>query len=157
GISPTAASVSLLLNSSQLLARTGGAYVGRQVVTWVLRQGEATPDWLPALLTARLDREVVSTVRAAITAHEEEHSILQARAADSVEAQLQRRIKACQTAETITDDQLSELFYWGAEIYAGNTPLPLVACNGTEALNEAFGEALAGAVVDGILDDQCSA
>lgn len=157
GISPTAASVSLLLSSSQLLARTGGAYVGRQVVTWVLRQGEATPDWLPALLTARLDREVVSTVRAAITAHEEELSILQARAADSVEAQLQRRIKACQTAETITDDQLSELFYWGAEIYAGNTPLPLVACNGTEALNEAFGEALAGAVVDGILDDQCSA
>jgi len=156
GISPTAASVNLLLNSSQLLARTGGAYVGRQVVAWVLRQGEATPDWFPALLTARLDREVVSTVRAAITAHEEELSILQARAANSVEAQLQRRIKVCQTAETITDDQLSELFYWGAEIYAGNSPLPLVACNGTEALNEAFGEKLAGAVADGIVEGQCS-
>ncbi|MGJ3439368.1 hypothetical protein AAZU54_05140 [Pseudomonas sp. Je.1.5.c] len=155
GIPPSAASVSLLLNSSQLLAKTEGTYVGRQVVAWVLRQGEATPDWLPALLTARLDREVVSTVRAAITAHEVELSILQARAVDSVEAQLQRRIKACQTAETITDDQLSELFYWGAEIYSGNTPLPLVACNGTEALNEAFGETLAGVLVDGIVDDRC--
>ena len=156
GISPSAASVSLLLNSSQLLAKTEGAYVGRQVVAWVLRQGEATPDWLPALLTAHLDREVVSTVRAAITAHEEELSILQARATDSVEAQLRRTIKACQAAETITDDQLSELMYWGAEIYAGNTPLPLVACNGTEALNEAFGETLADVVADGIVDDQCS-
>ncbi|MFJ4453266.1 NACHT domain-containing protein [Pseudomonas sp. NPDC089392] len=155
GISPSAASVSLLLNSSQLLAKTEGSYVGRQVVAWALRQGEATPDWLPALLTARLDREVVSTVGAAITAHEVELSILQARAVDSVEAQLQRRIKACQTAETITDEQLSELFYWGAEIYAGNTPLPLLACNGTEALNEAFGETLAGVLADGIVEDRC--
>lgn len=156
GISPTAASVSLLLNSSQLLARTGGAYVGRQVVTWVLRRGEATPDWLPAMLTDHLDQDVVSTVRAAITAHEEDLSILHARAADSVEVQLRRTIKAYQAAETITDDQLSELLYWGAVIYAGNTPLPLEACSGTEALNEAFGETLAGVVADGIVDDQYS-
>lgn len=156
GISPTAASVSLLLNSSQLLARTGGAYVGRQVVTWVLRRGEATPDWLPAMLTPHLDRGVVSTVRLAITAHEEDLSILHARAVDSVEVKVRRTIRACQAAETITDDQLSELMYWGAEIYAGNSPLPLAACSGTEALREAFGETLAGVVADGIVDEQCS-
>ncbi len=154
GITPTAASASLLLNSSQFLARTGAAYVGRQVLAWVLLQGEPTPDWLFSLLTPCLDPDVVSTIRAGITAHEEDLSLQQTRASESVESQLLRTIAACQAAETLTDEQLSELLYWGSEIYCGSQPLALVESSGIEALNEAFGEPLARVVANGLVDAQ---
>lgn len=143
GIAPTAAAVSQLLNSSQLLAKTGAHYVARQVVAWALRDDEATPDWLIPLLTSDLDHDMVSMIRTGIAAHEADFSAAQARASKGVDSKVHRMIAACQAAEALSAEQLSELQYWGSEIYSGNSPFALTATCGIEALNEAFGESLA--------------
>jgi hypothetical protein len=151
GISPNEQRVSLILNSRELLERVGGEYVGRQVTAWILHQGERAPDWLIPLLRDDLDPEVVSTITARLKMHEAEVTTFEARASGSVENGLLLFLKECQAAQSLTDQQLMGLMYWGAETYCGNSPLVLTEKSGMPALKEALGEALAGVAIDGLL------
>ena len=154
GIAPTAKLVCVVLNSNQLLAKTGADYVARQVVAWALRRDQATPDWLPPLLTTDLDQDMVSMIRTGIATHEAEYSVNQERAATGVDSKVRNMIAACQAAEALSDEQLRSLRYWASEIYSGNSPFALTEPSGIEALNEAFGAPLAQLVIDELLHAQ---
>lgn len=151
GIVPTAKMLSLLLNSSQLLAKTGAGYVARQVLTWALRHDEATPDWLPPLLTADLDQDMVSIIREGIAEHEAKYSADQDRLARDVGSQVLSMIAAYRAEEALSDEQIYSLTYCASEIYSGNSPFALTEPCGIEALNEAFGAPLAQLVIDELL------